>query len=369
MTCPEAREALSPYLDGALPEDAQEALRSHLGSCSSCHDELAALRALSRLLKSLPRRPLPDGFFKRLNKRRTGGETGVQAGLDLRPMALALAAVAMGLILYRARIPMEIERTPVPAAVPAAIPAAALSKAAAGGAPLGAKPSLTNEQLQGILRAESEADGWEPAGTEPSARAEPFLGERLGEPGTRQQAEFHIRRLSALRRAVEESDGKPRGVPIAGKTAVLLAQKDETHGRALETEPAEAPPPQAQTGDGWSGPYAAGHPEGTLVIRDAATWFGLWKTLSKKPVPAVDFAKEHVVAVFLGPRPSGGHSVEFVSETVTAEHLVIEWRERVPAPGRTPPAGATTPYAFKRVPASERPARFIRLAPLDLGAE
>src|SRR5262245_15908184 len=50
-----------------------------------------------------------------------------------------------------------------------------------------------------------------------------------------------------------------------------------------------------------------------VVVRDAAGWGALWKQhAGDRPMPAVDFAREAVAAVFLGTRPTGGFGVELV---------------------------------------------------------
>lgn len=110
----------------------------------------------------------------------------------------------------------------------------------------------------------------------------------------------------------------------------------------------------------WSGDYGSGN-EGTRTVEDEAAWKALWRTLSSGPPPAVDFAKERLVAVFLGPRPAGGYSVEFVDILTTSTRLVVRYREQIPPPGQAPREGATAPYAIKAVPRTDAPVRFEKV--------
>jgi hypothetical protein len=223
----------------------------------------------------------------------------------------------------------------------------------AAGAPSGSPAPYSNEELHDVLQRESDAAGYKGA-----ARAEPepdsdtsFMGRRLGAPGSREQSDDAIRQLQELRKNVDENSGKAAQVPIAGTVApVLSGAQDSRGGQALDAEQPLA--------DGfWSGDYAAGN-DGSRTVEDAQTWTALWRTLSTAPAPAVDFKRSMVVAVFLGPRPTGGYSVEFAETKRLARSLMIRWRERAPEPGMSPPDGATSPYALKVMPRSDVPVRF-----------
>lgn len=223
----------------------------------------------------------------------------------------------------------------------------------ARGAPSGSPVPYSNEELHDLLQKESDAAGYKGA-----ARDEPepesdggFMGKRLGAPGSREQSDEAIRQLQTLRKTVDENSGKAATVPIEGTVApVLGAASEERGGRAFDAE--------APLSDGfWSGNYAAGN-EGSRTVEDAAAWSTLWRTLSTAPAPAVDFKRSMVVAVFLGPRPTGGYAVEFGETKRLARSLLIRWRERSPEAGMSPPDGATSPYAMKVLPRSDVPVRF-----------
>jgi hypothetical protein len=91
-----------------------------------------------------------------------------------------------------------------------------------------------------------------------------------------------------------------------------------------------------------------------VVVRNQADWTALWKKHASvqsnpAPLPAVDFTKEAVVAVFLGKRPTGGHEVEIVSVEQTADSLSVSYVERQPPPGSIVTQAFTQPFHIVRL--------------------
>jgi len=68
----------------------------------------------------------------------------------------------------------------------------------------------------------------------------------------------------------------------------------------------------------------------TVAVADAASWEKVWKEHSADaPVPAVDFAKESVVAVFLGETKAAGVKIEIVvqNDSIDANRLNVFYKE------------------------------------------
>jgi hypothetical protein len=59
LTCREATELLSPYLDGAVTGMEMQAVRQHLDGCAQCAREYAALRETQQLLAKARRPDMP----------------------------------------------------------------------------------------------------------------------------------------------------------------------------------------------------------------------------------------------------------------------------------------------------------------------
>ena len=66
LSCPEARELVSDYIDGELPETTAAALEDHLETCPGCPPLYASLIQTLADLKALGEAPLVDDFNRRL---------------------------------------------------------------------------------------------------------------------------------------------------------------------------------------------------------------------------------------------------------------------------------------------------------------
>ena len=92
------------------------------------------------------------------------------------------------------------------------------------------------------------------------------------------------------------------------------------------------------------------------VARNQTEWSALWKRHASiepnpPPLPAIDFSKEIVVAVFLGEKPTGGHDVEIVSTERSDGTLLISFVEKSPRPGGMVTQAFTQPFHIVRVAA------------------
>ena len=68
-----------------------------------------------------------------------------------------------------------------------------------------------------------------------------------------------------------------------------------------------------------------------VVARTGAEWTRLWQEHGReRQRPAVNFAKDLVLGVFMGSRPSGGFRVEILSATTHGGKLVVRYRETTP---------------------------------------
>src|SRR6187200_3635144 len=70
-----------------------------------------------------------------------------------------------------------------------------------------------------------------------------------------------------------------------------------------------------------------------VTLRTAAEWKALWKDHAPtEKMPAVDFARDMVVGIFLGSKPSAGHEVEIVGVRPEGKDLIVEYVQKQPAP-------------------------------------
>jgi hypothetical protein len=88
-----------------------------------------------------------------------------------------------------------------------------------------------------------------------------------------------------------------------------------------------------------------------VTLRDADAWAALWRAHAPdRPQPAVDFAREMVVGVFLGTRPTAGFAVEMVGYRLEGDHVVVMYRDSRPAGGTLSAQVLTAPYHLAAIP-------------------
>jgi len=88
-------------------------------------------------------------------------------------------------------------------------------------------------------------------------------------------------------------------------------------------------------------------------VRTQAEWDALWREhLPTRDRPPVDFAKEMVVGVFLGSKPTAGYGVTIVSAQEKDGVLHVEYRESRPRAGSYGAQVITFPYDLVAIPKS-----------------
>jgi hypothetical protein len=72
--------------------------------------------------------------------------------------------------------------------------------------------------------------------------------------------------------------------------------------------------------------------------------------LQVPPLPGVDLERETLLAVFLGPKPTGGHGAEVRGVTLEGGDLFVDLVETAPGPGTITTQALTSPWLLVRVP-------------------
>jgi hypothetical protein len=102
--------------------------------------------------------------------------------------------------------------------------------------------------------------------------------------------------------------------------------------------------------------------ERQAVVRTDAEWTALWRRHNpNRARPRVDFAKDMVLAVFLGSRPVAGFSTEIANVAISGDVLVVQYREKRPVGGGVAAQVLTFPFDIVAVPARAGPVRFERI--------
>jgi hypothetical protein len=99
-----------------------------------------------------------------------------------------------------------------------------------------------------------------------------------------------------------------------------------------------------------------------VTVRTAAEWKALWKDHAPTgKMPNVDFTKDMVVGIFLGSKPSAGHSVEIVGVRADEKELVVEYVQKQPGRGTMAAQILTEPFHLVAVPKHAGTVRFIHV--------
>jgi hypothetical protein len=99
-----------------------------------------------------------------------------------------------------------------------------------------------------------------------------------------------------------------------------------------------------------------------VVARNESEWRALWaRHAPGRSAPAVDFATNMVVAVFLGSRPSGGYQVQIRGVRTEGNTLVVQWSESRPGPGQVAAQVMTSPAHLVLVPRHTGEVRFEKV--------
>jgi PrcB C-terminal len=128
--------------------------------------------------------------------------------------------------------------------------------------------------------------------------------------------------------------------------------------------PAAPPPPAPVIGTVAMTTINSNHMSGIdtpqqSVARTAGEFETLWRRHApSQPLPAVDFGKQMVLAVFLGSRPSGGFNVQITNVQSFGKDLVVQWVETRPAPGMSAATVMTSPAHLVTVPQTDGAVRF-----------
>ena len=102
------------------------------------------------------------------------------------------------------------------------------------------------------------------------------------------------------------------------------------------------------------GDHAAIEDAGCLVVRSEDEFARLWHDLhqirsAEPPLPAVDFSRQLVLAVFQGQRPSGGHAISIDRVVDGGDRLLVVVSESVPAADAMVTMALTSPYHLAAV--------------------
>lgn len=90
------------------------------------------------------------------------------------------------------------------------------------------------------------------------------------------------------------------------------------------------------------------------LVKDQAELEALYRSMRIEEIPAVDFSKNNVVAVFMGQKPTGGYSITIDKVEIKGNTAMILVKNTVPEPGAILTMAITNPYCIAAIPKTEK---------------
>lgn len=110
--------------------------------------------------------------------------------------------------------------------------------------------------------------------------------------------------------------------------------------------------------------FSGFHEPERLLMRDASAWSRAWLTIHDRmqpqpPLPDIDFAKDIVVLVALGDRPSTGYHVIVKRASRLGEGITVSIESSSPGPGCGGLTVLTQPVDVAKMPRAVGPVVFV----------
>jgi PrcB C-terminal len=99
-----------------------------------------------------------------------------------------------------------------------------------------------------------------------------------------------------------------------------------------------------------------------VVARTQAEWLETWRMHDyERPAPPVDFARQMVLGVFMGSRPTAGFEVDITRVHDEGGTLVVDYRETGPASRAVAAQVITSPFHLVAVPRHDGDVKFQKV--------
>ncbi|MCY2930739.1 MAG: protease complex subunit PrcB family protein [Planctomycetota bacterium] len=157
-------------------------------------------------------------------------------------------------------------------------------------------------------------------------------------------------------------------VPKGSYKAVQFVENDKPVKKIEVANPAPATQPAGKNRGGaiineWVGSRSVQEAPRQVVVKDRKEWEELWSDVTKNRTPAPetpkgDFARQMVIAVFMGTQNSGGYAIR-ITGIEEGDTLTVKVKQSVPPPGAMSAAVMTAPYHVVVVAKSDKPVEFV----------
>ena len=288
MNCENIQDLFQLYIDGKLDAATKLIVEEHIKHCDNCSQFLSEFKDTTRALGGLSRVDLPEDFYANLNLKISGAKKEPISSTKwlFRPVVYVPAFCAFVLVVCLGRY-MNIHRS---------IP-------------------VNNVKLEEIIVSSSK-------------------GVELPAPGK------IIGNSAKINEMVQS---------IESKRTIEIAKLPDSENKQFILRGAGARVSDRKIIRQWQGIESAIKEKQSLLVNDRGQWQKMWNdgmaAMKPEPVlPELDFAKNKVVAVFMGEQRTGGYNIKISQIQETDENVYIDVVETLPKQGAEVAQHKTSPY-------------------------
>lgn len=100
--------------------------------------------------------------------------------------------------------------------------------------------------------------------------------------------------------------------------------------------------------------YQGKDQESFEFVKDESSLKALYQSINKDEIPKIDFEKETVVALFLGQRSSGGHTIKIKNVSEKGGQIYVEVEKSSPPSGSNATMAITNPYCIAKINSTKK---------------
>lgn len=370
MNCKKIRLKISLYIDGRLSEEEQAAFKAHVAECKECKKALEDTRRAVKAASEIPAKPLPEGFYERLDRKLDEAVEGkiVKKSLFENPFLVQGIATAVVLIMVlvvvremkRESVKIEQVVAPVPEkAVPEKKDAKVIKKEKEPRKP----ETIMREPVEEFSKAEIVEEKKEVDRELTKAVQEEAVVERLSMEEQARTDSPPVEYEMAEGGASFDSVSKRKRARKLALPSASMEREEAKVVQALMSAPEEELRAPENEWKGYNSGYTL---KGQEVFKDKNSWQAFWQehtsiNIPPQALPEVDFNINMVIAVFMGQQGTGGYSVEIIEVAKLADRIVIRYKESIPQKGAMVTQALTQPYHIKVIEKSDLPVVFEKV--------
>ena len=329
---------ISDYIDGMLKGEQLKNFLAHLKTCKECRHQLDALKNAVQYAKSGRAEDLPVNFLATLSKRLDEADSKKAKNKFSWPVFMKVSGTVAAMLIVGVLV-RQIYDTKSIKADKEWLEAESVQK------PVVAERAKDTEELKSVKQGINMAD-LAPLKSEAPA-AITYAKKKSAAPS---------------RASMTKAEAAPAaGMASKSAAAPVYDTADEiapASAAAVQLQEQEINPFSKEVFSGTNSGMAAGM---KVVFKNKMIWNLAPGIIADNPwLGKVDFARQMVVLVNSGDKPTAGYSAKIKSISIQETKIVILYSETAPEKGAITAQVITSPYSIAVIPISSKPVEFIK---------